>query len=648
MALNGAFLSCMTTALVAVSALATDYYVDSSAGDDARDGRSEANAWRSLARVNRAELRPGDRMLFRRGGRWRGVLDLKSGDETARTYYGAYGVGPKPVFLGSVERNREADWFEMKPGLWSTRTEKGEDVECQLSADRLQRWGASFEHGVKGSVKTVTEDGETFVRVTCTERPAKASGNHLQLWGTAVTGCAAPMRVRFKVRGDFLPDKLDVLLARAPWTRRTQGHVSVSPAADAKGWREASALLADGDPVLSEGSLHFNLGHLAKAGGRLDLKPTGVYRMSVDERAFIGRDVGILLFGDGQAWGVKKWTLADLREDLDYWYDEENDRVVLKLDRNPAKAFSSVELAKTLTVIPHAKKHDVTVEALTVRCSGGFAFGGGGAARITVRNCDFSFIGGGLQYWRTKADGTKVPVRYGNGIEYWSPARDCRVERCRFWQIYDAAVTPQQSGSANGFDNIVFTDNVFWQCEYSYEFWNHSPESHSCNIVFEHNTSVDAGCGWAHAQRPDPNGAHLMSYAHVGAMTNLVIRNNVFCRSSDRGFRFFTDWRKSLEMTHNLHYEPLKVLSQSHASGTDPGGRSRSWKCGAGPEEFRRYQDETGLDAGSLYAEPQFVDPAKRDYRLKPGSPGTALATDGGAVGARDMPGLDRDQSVPQ
>ena len=36
---------------------------------------------------------------------------------------------------------------------------------------------------------------------------------------------------------------------------------------------------------------------------------------------------------------------------------------------------------------------------------------------------------------------------------------------------------------------------------------------------------------------------------------------------------------------------------------------------------------------------------AKRDYRLKPGSFGSDLATDGGPLGARGMPGLDRDQS---
>ena len=47
-----------------------------------------------------------------------------------------------------------------------------------------------------------------------------------------------------------------------------------------------------------------------------------------------------------------------------------------------------------------------------------------------------------------------------------------------------------------------------------------------------------------------------------------------------------------------------------------------------------------------LFLTTKFVNPALRDYRLAPGSPGLTLASDGGPVGARDMPGLDGDQSL--
>ena len=68
-------------------------------------------------------------------------------------------------------------------------------------------------------------------------------------------------------------------------------------------------------------------------------------------------------------------------------------------------------------------------------------------------------------------------------------------------------------------------------------------------------------------------------------------------------------------------------------------------KFGNGKEEFARYKSESGLDAKSVWGLPEFVDPSIRDYRLKPGSFGTNLATDGGPMGARNMPGLDKDQS---
>ena len=47
---------------------ATVYYVDAANGRDETSGLSEREAWRSLARVSRADLRPGDQVLFRRGG----------------------------------------------------------------------------------------------------------------------------------------------------------------------------------------------------------------------------------------------------------------------------------------------------------------------------------------------------------------------------------------------------------------------------------------------------------------------------------------------------------------------------------------------------------------------------------------------------
>ena len=55
---------------------------------------------------------------------------------------------------------------------------------------------------------------------------------------------------------------------------------------------------------------------------------------------------------------------------------------------------------------------------------------------------------------------------------------------------------------------------------------------------------------------------------------------------------------------------------------------------------------ETGLDAVSVFAAPLFVNPSRHDYRLKPVRSDSARSEDDDLAGARNMPGLDQDQSV--
>jgi hypothetical protein len=72
---RAAGLALMLAWVIAVSAGAVPvrtFYVDAARGEDALDGRKPESAWRSLARVNRALLAPGDQVLFRRGLTWRG------------------------------------------------------------------------------------------------------------------------------------------------------------------------------------------------------------------------------------------------------------------------------------------------------------------------------------------------------------------------------------------------------------------------------------------------------------------------------------------------------------------------------------------------------------------------------------------------
>ena len=84
--------------LAAPGAAQTRFYVDAVNGSDENGGRSEDRAWRSLEKVNAAELRPGDTVLFRRGGTWNGGIVLRSSGRPGKPItFDAYGAGAKPI-----------------------------------------------------------------------------------------------------------------------------------------------------------------------------------------------------------------------------------------------------------------------------------------------------------------------------------------------------------------------------------------------------------------------------------------------------------------------------------------------------------------------------------------------------------------------
>lgn len=336
-----------------------------------------------------------------------------------------------------------------------------------------------------------------------------------------------------------------------------------------------------------------------------------------EQAAVLSVDVGNIIFDEGLATGVKKWSESDLQEAGDFFYDADAKQVKLWSNGNPASAHRSIELAMKGHIIDQSGKSHVVYENLSLRYGAAHGIGGSGVCDIVIRDCDLSFIGGGHQH--TSADGR--PVRYGNGIEFWSDACDCLVEGCRLWEIYDAALTNQGSGT-NVQENIVYRRNVIWNCEYSFEYWNRDDSSRTNNIRFEHNTCVDAGFGWGHRQRPDRNGRHLMFYDNSATTSNMVVRHNIFSNATDSLLRLHgRDWTDALTMDYNCWHQPAgPILLWGQQS--------------VGADAFDAHQRQRGFDARSILAEPKFIDAARRDYRLAPDSPVRGLPDNGAPAGA--------------
>lgn len=318
-------------------------------------------------------------------------------------------------------------------------------------------------------------------------------------------------------------------------------------------------------------------------------------------------DVGNLIFGKDKACGVKVWQEGDLKQEGQFWYDKTRHLVKLFSTDNPARRYGRIECALNRNIIDENDKSHITFTDLALKYGGAHGIGGGNTHHITVRRCDLGFIGGADQY----GDGRKV--RFGNGIEFFAGAHDNVVEQCSLWEIYDAALTNQNDRPHTLQYNIIYRNNVIWNCEYSFECWNQPDSSDMHDIYFSRNTCVNAGHGWGHDQRPDPSGRHLCFYPSTPRMRNIAIRNNIFYGAVGQSI-LTVQWNMvqlgSLVMDHNCWYQPNgpMIAFQGITVYT--------------MAEFTKYQTiEWKREPHSFCADPKFVDVAHQDYHLAETSP---------------------------
>ena len=597
------------------------FYMDSTSGNDMSSGTSPDKAWKSLLHLNRQEIIPGDKVLFKRGGLWRGSLQPKSGSLKNRVLYSSYGEGEKPIIQASRDYSTPDCWKETKPGIWSTAAPTVKTGKL-LSDLRSSSWHISYQETAKGTFKKVTEDGRSFFRIDCKYSGEKS--NLVQLWGPLLESSAEVLefKVRFRSSIPFKIGRVESMLNHPPWTTATAGHMP-DGGQIGREWKEYTVILQRQNGILKS-ALHFSLGSYIPEGAQVDFEPLSIHEGAYSAGKPIPCDVGCIILDHGKAWGIKKWNLESLKQPFDYWYDAEKFQLHIRMDKNPGELYESVELALKKHIISQGGCHDITYDGLAVRYGAAHGFGGHGTSNLIIRNCDVSWIGGALQHMRNG----KHPVRYGNGIEFWNCASNNLVENNRIWEIYDAALTNQGKSSKDGRHrsdqiDIIYRNNLIWNAEYSFEYWNRYENARTENVLFEHNTCINAGSGWAHGQRPDRNGGHLMFYINSAKTKNLVVRNNIFIDSTEVITRMENDWRSGLKMHNNLLYQSEKPIMR--------------WliKNYYSRDDFAKYQQELNLDQNSMFAKPEFVNPEQGDYTLKPNSPGTTLATDGGCVGVR-------------
>lgn len=151
-------------------ASAAVYHLDSLTGADSASGLSPALAWRSLEKANATELKPGDQLLFKAGGRWSGRFTPQGGgDSKARVLIGRYGDGALPRIDGEGKfpdtvQLKNISFVEMadleitnrgpKSAPWRTGVSVLADGVGKMQRIYLQRL---FVHDVNGDLRKTHE-----------------------------------------------------------------------------------------------------------------------------------------------------------------------------------------------------------------------------------------------------------------------------------------------------------------------------------------------------------------------------------------------------------------------------------------------------------------------------------------------------------
>lgn len=228
-------------------------------------------------------------------------------------------------------------------------------------------------------------------------------------------------------------------------------------------------------------------------------------------------DIGLIAFDYGKSVGIKKNSLEELACDFDYFHDTENATLYLKYSAgNPADMAESIEICSRRHVLYGYNVHDISIENLCIRYTGGHGIGLSNVQNVSIKGCEIGWIGGSLQ------DPT---VRFGNGIEIWNDCVNLDISYNWVYQCYDAGITHQ--GTVCTHRDIRIANNLIENCNYGLEFFVYEDSPIVENVLYEGNIIRASGYTWGN-QRFNPWAQSAICCWHRKTKANnFVIKNNI-------------------------------------------------------------------------------------------------------------------------
>lgn len=317
-------------------------------------------------------------------------------------------------------------------------------------------------------------------------------------------------------------------------------------------------------------------------------------------------DIGVIVFNEGEANTYKeipdyknntyyyrgtdkKFDIIEaLDNDLDFFHKADSKtaeggypsrangdagKIYLRCDKgNPGEIFSSIEFAVGNNNI--SAKPGCVFDNLCVMYGGSHGIGAGNIDGLTVKNCEFGWIGGSIQSYNQGTERVGTITRYGNAVEIYGSAKHYTVDNCYVNQVYDAGLT-HQSGNGVEMSEIYYTNNVIENCVYSIEYFNGKMENGKAagsNIVIENNIMRLSGYGFG-SQRYNPETpAHIKSWENANEFDNFTVKNNIFDRATHYMFQIVSAYKAYLpEVSGNTYIQTYgaKLMQYGVAKGTN-------------------------------------------------------------------------------
>jgi len=619
-----------------------NYYVSNN-GNDLNDGTSIDFPWETIDKVNSFIFQPGDSVFFKAGHTWRGQLKAKSGNLGNIVYYGSYGEGTKPLILGSIDISDESFWQMSQPNIWTTPTfniNENEIISNNSFDTNLSGW--IFHTQDDANATGIRYTDEYFSAPACFLVSCGSSGTYpweIQFANQNLTiqqGKTYVLSFYAKASQDFFLNSVMLMQSDFPYQIYFDGNPeTVGLNNDWNYFQIFFTSNIDADDAM----INFLLGGIIPENTEVFFDDISFKEIILNTQ--IQTDIGNLIFNNANSFGVKKWNLTELENQADYWYDNQNLQLYLYSETNPSIYYENIEAAQTKNIIDYEGVEHAVFENIEIKYGSAHGFGGGNTNNISIKNCDISYIGGGAIF----ISGYGY-IRYGNGIEFWQNAQNNLVEKCKIFQIYDAAITNQNAGNIAIQTNLIFRNNMISNSEWSFEYWNRPSESVTSNIYFLNNTCISAGDTWAKNQRdfdPSIRGAHLTFFQNEAQTSDFYIMNNIFYESeSTILYCLRAEDLILFNFGHNCWYQTkTDTLVKIYYDENNPPYVDIVYTT----NQFSDYQTNYYTESNSFFENPLFVNENFNNFNLFYNSPCLDAGYNGPVelpVGETDFAGNDR------